>query len=62
MAIKLTQEEFINRCRLKHNNKYNYSKSIYVNARTKIDIICPTHGTFSQKATAHLNDGNGCPA
>jgi hypothetical protein len=43
-----------------HNSKYDYSKSIYINARSKITIICPEHGEFSQVYHAHLN-GSGCP-
>ena len=27
-------------------NKYDYSKSVYINKRTKICIICPKHGEF----------------
>jgi len=42
-----------------HNNKYDYSKSIYTFARNKILIICPTHGEFSQTASSHLK--SGCP-
>lgn len=57
---KLTQEEFICRCRKIHNDKYDYSKSIYVNSRHLINIICPEHGEFWQLASSHLH-GQGCP-
>ena len=43
-----------------HNNKYDYSKVIYNNASTKVEIICPTHGSFFQKPSNHLS-GKGCP-
>ena len=50
---------FINRANLKHNFKYDYSKSIYINAKTKLIIICKDHGEFLQKPDNHLQ-GNGC--
>ena len=56
----LTQEEFIRRARKKHGNKYDYSKVVYVNNRTKVCIICPIHGEFWQKPANHLI-GQGCP-
>ena len=31
-----------------HNNKYDYSISVYKNMKTKIKIICPFHGVFEQ--------------
>ena len=43
-----------------HNNKYDYSKSIYLNTITKILITCPIHGEFKQTPNAHLM-GQGCP-
>ena len=52
--------DFISRCNNKHNSKYNYSKTNYLNQKTKIIIICPTHGEFTQRASAHLY-GQGCP-
>ena len=57
---KLTNEEFIEICKQKHNNKYDYSKTNYINSQTKITITCPIHGDFEQKAYAHKH-GQGCP-
>ena len=56
---KITLEDFIIRSNKIHNFKYDYSKSIYVNARTKIKIICPVHGMFKQLPSTHMS-GNGC--
>ena len=50
---------FIERAKKIHNNKYDYSKVEYINAKTKVCIICPKHGEFWQIPHAHLN-GNGC--
>lgn len=52
-------EEFIEKAKLKHNNKYNYDKSIYIDRKTKIKILCPTHGEFFQTPSVHLT-GSGC--
>lgn len=42
------------------NNKYDYSKSIFKNKKSKIEIICPIHGVFSKRPIEHMN-GSGCP-
>ena len=52
-------EEFTRRANIIHNNKYDYSKVVYVNISTKICIICPVHGEFWQTPKNHLN-GQGC--
>lgn len=53
-------KEFIEKGTQLHNGKYDYSKVEYVNSRTKVKIICPTHGEFEQLPSSHLQ-GNGCP-
>lgn len=58
---KLTLEIFIHRAKKIHNNKYDYSKSIYSNFLTPTIIICPVHGEFSQLPSNHLNKKCGCP-
>jgi hypothetical protein len=50
---------FIKKANKIHNNYYDYSNSIYVNARSKIEIKCPIHGLFSVLADNHLA-GHGC--
>ena len=57
---RLTIEEFINKSKKVHGNKYDYSKVEYKNASTKVCIICPEHGEFMQIPMAHIN-GEGCP-
>ena len=51
---------FIIKANIKHHNKYNYSKVKYVDSKTKVEIICPEHGSFLQSPNNHLS-GNGCP-
>ena len=56
---KLTTEQFIEKARKIHGDKYDYSKVEYIDSRTKVCIICPTHGEFWQRPNDHLN-GKGC--
>lgn len=57
---RLSTEKFIERCSKIHLNKFNYSKVNYISTNRSVEIICPTHGEFTQLAAYHLN-GNGCP-
>jgi hypothetical protein len=54
MPAKLTQEQFIEKAIKKHNGLYDYSLVKYINAITKVQIICPTHGIFEQQPNNHL--------
>lgn len=53
-------EYFIFKAKEKHGEKYDYSKSIYINSDIKISIICPIHGEFKQTSYEHIS-GKGCP-
>ena len=55
-----TTEQFIEEARKVHGNRYDYSKVVYVNNRTKVCIICPEHGEFWQTPKNHKR-GQGCP-
>lgn len=56
----LSKEFWINECIKKHGNKYDYSKVNYTNGNAYVEIVCPKHGSFFQKASNHRY-GNGCP-
>jgi len=58
--IKSNTNDFIEKAKQVHNNKYNYCLIDYKNAITKVKIICPKHGEFQQEANSHLQ-GRGCP-
>lgn len=58
---KITTEEWIERARKVHGDKYDYSKAEYVNQNEKLCIICPEHGEFWQTPTAHIFLKEGCP-
>lgn len=57
---KKKEQDFIEKSVKVHNGKYDYSKVIYKNCKTKVCIICPEHGEFWQTPSNHLN-GQGCP-
>jgi len=59
MKTRHTQRSFIAEAKTKHGNKYNYSKTKYINLAKKIIIICPIHGEFNQAPSSHLK-GSGC--
>lgn len=58
--LSKTQEDFLKDCEKIHGNKYDYSKSIYKNWETNIEIICRDHGSFWQTPNGHLTYENGC--
>ena len=60
----LTTEEFIEKAKNVHGDKYDYSKTVLETLKNKekekVCIICPEHGEFWQRPISHLL-GNGCP-
>ena len=59
MGLNFTTDIFINRAKEIHGERYDYSLVDYVNAKTKVEIICPLHGKFTQIPYNHLS-GKGC--
>ena len=56
---KDTTEQFIEKAKKVHGDKYDYSKVEYLGSQTKVDVICPKHGVFSIKPYLHIQ-GQGC--
>lgn len=56
-----TIKEFVQQARQIHGDKYDYSKVEYFNNTTKVEIICPEHGSFKQTPVHHINCRCGCP-
>lgn len=54
-------EVFIKLAKLIFGNIYDYSKSIYINLKIKICIICPIHGEFWKLPNNHIKNKQGCP-
>lgn len=58
---KLDQDTVIERFRLRHSNRYDYSGVVYNgNAHAGLKIGCREHGPFIQSYANH-NSGEGCP-
>lgn len=52
--------QFILRAKQIHGTKYSYPGP-YINGKTKMKILCPTHGIFLQEPSQHIHLGIGCP-
>lgn len=59
-GYKCTQEEVIKRFREVHGDRYDYSKVGYKNMRSKVAVVCKTHGDFEISPHHHAR-GVGCP-
>ena len=62
-----SQKDFENKAKIKHGEKYDLSKAVYVNSRSKITVICHKldkngneHGEWTPQASNFLH-GSGCP-
>lgn len=62
MPKKLTREDFIQKAKAVHGDKYDYSKVEYIDAYTPVIIGCKKgHGYFQMKPTKHTDHNQGCP-
>ena len=62
MPRKKTLEQFIKEAEIVHGaGKYDYSKTVYVNNNTQVEIICPIHGSYFQLPRSHVSAKCGCP-
>lgn len=59
MSKKITTEQFIERSKLVHGDRYDYSDCIYKKMTSDIILKCSKHGNFFQKPYYHLS-GIGC--
>ena len=59
LQLKSNTKDFIEKANKIHGDEYKYSKVYYVNAKTKVTIICKDHGDFYIYPHQHLR-GNGC--
>ena len=58
---RLTTEEFISKARKAHGTRYDYEVSNYQGGKKPVDITCRIHGVFTQRASAHVDQNQGCP-
>lgn len=59
MAEKSTKQEFVEKSLKVHGTLFDYTQCVYVNAKTKMTIVCKEGHSFEQTPNAHLS-GNGC--
>ncbi len=58
----LTTQEFIEKAKKVHGDRYDYSKVEYKAMKQKVEIICPEHGSFWQLPLNHARENKvGCP-
>ena len=59
----MNAQEFIEKAKRIHGDKYDYSKTEYINATTKVCIICPEHGEFWMTPNNHTHGTHpqNCP-
>lgn len=54
MPRRLTTEEFIEKAKAVHGDRYDYSLVKYIGTSTNVVIVCPDHGPFEQWPQKHL--------
>lgn len=59
-SLRATKNEFIEKAKKVHGDKYDYSKVEYINSKTEVTIVCPIHGEFKQRPDMHTLKANGC--
>lgn len=57
--VDLKTQQFIEKAKLIHGEKYSYRNAIYLGSKEKIEILCIEHGLFWQEPRNHLA-GFGC--
>lgn len=60
MTKRLTTEEFINKARKIHGDKYDYSKVEYINYKTKVLVVCKKCGRELKLFPDSILKGLGC--
>lgn len=57
---KNTEANFLEKAKEIHGNFYDYSKVVFVDKNTPVEIVCPIHGSFWQRPNIHTKRC-GCP-
>jgi len=60
MRKKWNTENFIKWAKEIHGTIFDYSDSVVGTSKSMVTIICPVHGSFIQRASAHINMKQGC--
>lgn len=62
MPAKLTTTQFVEKAKVIHGDKYDYSDTEYLGNSKKVAVVCRVHGAFYPLANDHLSKKAGCPA
>lgn len=61
MPSKLSHDDFISKAKSVHKNRYVYIDT-YINASTKMRVLCEEHGEFLTTPRNHIHRKSGCPS
>lgn len=59
-GVKSDWPSYLNKFRLVHGDKYEYSKVIFEGPHKAITVVCPTHGDFDVQPVNHGRVTSGC--
>lgn len=59
VALTSNTDEFVEKAKVVHGDRYDYSSVQYVRAQSAVKITCRKHGVFEQTPQSHLF-GHGC--
>lgn len=59
-TLRISKEDYIKRAEAIHGNRFDYTKIELKTLQDYIEIICPVHGIFTQRAITHLSSVFGC--
>lgn len=57
---RVSTKDWIDRAKSVHGDEYDYSNSHYINANTRVTVICRKHGAWQCHPQTHVK-GVGCP-
>lgn len=60
-AKRFSTNEIIEKFKVIHGDKYDYSNVVYNGIDSEVDIICKKHGVFKQTPYNHIHKKCGCP-
>lgn len=60
-SLRSNTEEFVEKAREIHGDKYSYEKAVYTGCTKPLVIICPLHGEFLMSPHKHISGKQGCP-
>lgn len=64
MGKKVTTEEWVAKAKARWGNRFDYSRAVWLNTKTRLTIGCPVHGWIEVSPETHLHDrvgSTGCP-